>query len=63
MFFSRFQPLISGRTHVVKRRVSALRIVEALDVIEDVGSSFITRAVTSSVDPLDLQAREEALHC
>jgi hypothetical protein len=27
MFFSRFQPLMSGRTYVVKRRVSALRIV------------------------------------
>ena len=54
MFLSRFQPFINGRTHVVERRVSAPRIVEALDVIEDIGSGLVAGAIASSVDPLDL---------
>ena len=37
-------------------------IVEALDVIEDVGSSLVARAVASPMYSLDLQTREEALH-
>lgn len=37
-------------------------IVEALDVIEDVGSSLVARAVASAVHSLDFQTREEAFH-
>ena len=37
-------------------------IVEALNVIEDVGSSLVARAVASPMYSLDLQTREEALH-
>ena len=37
-------------------------IVEALDVIEDVTASLVACAVAPSVNSLDLQTREEALH-
>jgi hypothetical protein len=37
-------------------------IVKALNVIEDVGASLVTRAVASPVHSLDLQTGEEALH-
>src|SRR2546428_403320 len=43
--------------------MAALWIVEPFDVLEDIGSRFIARAIARfRVDPLLLEAREEALH-
>jgi len=42
--------------------VPAFRIVEALNIIEDVGLGVIPRSVHSARSPLGLQRREEALH-
>ena len=43
--------------------MSALWIVQALDVVEDVGPGIVSRAVDLACRALGLQGREEALHC
>ena len=40
----------------------SFRIVEPLDVIKDINSCFIARAVSASADSIVLHPREEALH-
>ena len=47
---------------VAERRVAAPGIVEALDVVEHVGSGFVTRAIGFARRALGLERGEEALH-
>ena len=48
-------------TEVAKRRVAALAIVEALDVLEDGARRIGTRRPTAPVQEVEIQGREEAL--
>jgi hypothetical protein len=42
--------------------VPALRIVEALNIVEHIGSRFVSGSVHLSRRPLDFERGEEALH-
>ena len=39
----------------------SLRVVEHLDVVEDIGSGLVMRGVDAPLDPLSLQQLKEAL--
>lgn len=47
---------------VAQRRMPPREIVEALDVVKDVGACLVTRAVLAPVTALDLHRGEETLH-
>ena len=50
------------RAQITDRRVSAFRVVEALDIVKHVCLCFIARPVRFVAGSLGLQRREEALH-
>jgi homoserine O-acetyltransferase len=55
-------PLELHRAQITDRRVSAFRVVEALDIVKHVCLCFIARPVRFVAGALGLQRREEALH-
>jgi hypothetical protein len=55
-------PLELHRAQITDRRVSAFRVVEALDIVKHVCLCFIARPVRFIAGALGLQRREEALH-
>src|SRR5207245_6760801 len=55
-------PLELHRAQIADRRVSAFRVVEALDIVKHVCLCFIARPVRFVAGALGLQRREEALH-
>lgn len=55
-------PLEFDGAEISQGRVPACGILEALDVIEQLGFCLISPAVSFARDPLGLQRREEALH-
>ena len=54
--------LIVRWTQIVERRVSPARVVEALDVVEQVGPCLVVRVIRAVVHALAFQCTEEALH-
>src|SRR5215472_8444256 len=55
-------PLELHRAQITDRRVSAFRVVEALDIVKHVCLCFIARPVRFVAGALGLQRGEEALH-
>src|SRR5262245_62823602 len=55
-------PLELHRAQITDRRVSAFRVVEALDIVKHVCLCFIARPVRFIAGAVGLQRREEALH-
>ena len=55
-------PLELHRAQITDRRMSAFRVVEALDIVKHVCLCFIARPVRFVAGALGLQGREEALH-
>jgi hypothetical protein len=55
-------PLELHRADVADGRVASLRVVEAFNVIEHVGTCLIARAVDLPRGALGFQRREETLH-
>src|SRR5204863_5785273 len=55
-------PLELHRAQITDRRMSAFRVVEALDIVKHVCLCFIARPVRFVFGALGLQRREEALH-
>src|SRR5215831_2534161 len=55
-------PLELHRAQITDRRVSAFRVIEALDIVKHVCLCLIARPVRFVTGALGLQRREEALH-
>ena len=55
-------PLELHRAQITDRRVSAFRVVEALDIVKHVCLCFIARPVRFVAGALRLQRREKAFH-
>src|SRR4029077_12637951 len=55
-------PLELHRAQITDRRVSAFRVVEALDIVKHICLCLIARPVRFVTGALGLQRREEALH-
>src|SRR5262245_24517337 len=55
-------PLELDRAQITDRRVSAFRVVEALDIVKYVRLCFIACPVRFVAGALGLQRREDALH-
>ena len=51
------------RTDITQITVAAFSIVKAVDVIKNIGSSFISGQVSNPIDPFPFHQSRETLHC
>lgn len=50
-------------TEIAQCRVTVLRVVEALNIVEKIEPGLITSSVDLVPDPLSFERGEEAFHC